>query len=198
MRSINNYLRMEAWRSMDPWLNIQQRTDFGATTLEQLPTGIAGRDWARSASSSASSMRETFHDTVDALQADLDDCLVHDNTERPHLGFRNQRRSRPIEIDLPPAPSLKAAEEGVEDVAPGLEFGARADAMARSTYRSAALAWPNCYGSRPSARNWRPGGLPCRALLQCALRDHVHSVGDVSREPPIMGHEHQGQVALAS
>jgi Transposase and inactivated derivatives len=41
-------------------------------------------------------MRETFYETVDALQADLDAWLVHYNTERPHLGYRNQGR-RPIE-----------------------------------------------------------------------------------------------------
>jgi len=41
-------------------------------------------------------MRETFYDTVEALQADLDTWLVHYNTERPHLGYRNQGR-RPVE-----------------------------------------------------------------------------------------------------
>ncbi|RAI22446.1 IS481 family transposase [Rhodobium orientis] len=41
-------------------------------------------------------MRETFYESVDALQADLDAWLVHYNTERPHLGYRNQGR-RPIE-----------------------------------------------------------------------------------------------------
>jgi hypothetical protein len=32
-------------------------------------------------------MRETFYETVDALQADLDAWLIHYNTERPHLGY---------------------------------------------------------------------------------------------------------------
>ena len=41
-------------------------------------------------------MRETFYETVEALQADLDAWLVHHNAERPHLGYRNQGR-RPIE-----------------------------------------------------------------------------------------------------
>jgi hypothetical protein len=41
-------------------------------------------------------MRETFCETVDALQADRDNWLLHDTTERPHLGYRNQGR-RPIE-----------------------------------------------------------------------------------------------------
>ena len=41
-------------------------------------------------------MRETFYESVDALQADLDAWLVHYNTQRPHLGYRNQGR-RPIE-----------------------------------------------------------------------------------------------------
>lgn len=41
-------------------------------------------------------MREPFHDSVEALQTDLDAWLVHCNTERPHLGHRNQGR-RPIE-----------------------------------------------------------------------------------------------------
>ena len=41
-------------------------------------------------------MRETFYETVEALQADLDAWLVHYNTERPHLGYRNMGR-RPVE-----------------------------------------------------------------------------------------------------
>lgn len=41
-------------------------------------------------------MRETFYETVEALQADLDLWLIHYNTERPHLGYRNQGR-RPID-----------------------------------------------------------------------------------------------------
>ena len=41
-------------------------------------------------------MRETFYDTVEALQADLDAWLVHYNTVRPHLGYRNEGW-RPIE-----------------------------------------------------------------------------------------------------
>ena len=41
-------------------------------------------------------MRETFYENVEALQADLDEWLAFYNTERPHLGYRNQGR-RPIE-----------------------------------------------------------------------------------------------------
>ena len=41
-------------------------------------------------------MREHFYESVEALQADLDVWLQHYNTERPHLGYRNQGR-RPIE-----------------------------------------------------------------------------------------------------
>ncbi len=41
-------------------------------------------------------MRETFYESVEVLQADLDAWLVHYNTERLHLGYRNQGR-RPIE-----------------------------------------------------------------------------------------------------
>lgn len=41
-------------------------------------------------------MRETFYESVEALQADLDAWLVHYNTERPHLGYRNQGR-RPVD-----------------------------------------------------------------------------------------------------
>lgn len=41
-------------------------------------------------------MRETFYESVEALQTDLDAWLLHDNTERPHLGYRNMGR-RPIE-----------------------------------------------------------------------------------------------------
>jgi len=41
-------------------------------------------------------MRDTFYESVEALQTDLDVWLNHYNTERPHLGYRNQGR-RPIE-----------------------------------------------------------------------------------------------------
>jgi len=41
-------------------------------------------------------LRETFYDSVEALQADLDAWLVHYNTERPHLGYRNMGR-RPVD-----------------------------------------------------------------------------------------------------
>lgn len=36
-------------------------------------------------------MPEGLHDSVEALQADLDGCLVHKNTERPNLDHRNIR-----------------------------------------------------------------------------------------------------------
>jgi transposase InsO family protein len=41
-------------------------------------------------------LRETCYASADALQADLDRWLVHYNTERPHLGYRNLGR-RPID-----------------------------------------------------------------------------------------------------
>lgn len=41
-------------------------------------------------------MREKVYDSVDALQADLDAWLVHYNTKRTHLGYRNMGRP-PIE-----------------------------------------------------------------------------------------------------
>jgi len=45
-------------------------------------------------------LRQTFYDSVAALQADLDAWLVHYNTERPHRGYRNMGR-RPIDtVDL--------------------------------------------------------------------------------------------------
>jgi hypothetical protein len=40
--------------------------------------------------------RETFYESVEALQQDPDRWLVSYNTERPHQGYRNQGR-RPIE-----------------------------------------------------------------------------------------------------
>jgi transposase InsO family protein len=40
--------------------------------------------------------RTTFYESVEALQKDLDEWLVHYNTERPHQGYRNMGR-RPIE-----------------------------------------------------------------------------------------------------
>ena len=41
-------------------------------------------------------MRETFYASVEAMQDNLDAWLVHYNTERPHLGYRNMGR-RPWE-----------------------------------------------------------------------------------------------------
>lgn len=38
--------------------------------------------------------RQSFYESVEALQqADFDVWLVHYNTERPHLGYRNQGRT---------------------------------------------------------------------------------------------------------
>ena len=41
-------------------------------------------------------LRETFYESVELLQTDLDTWLHHYNSERPHLGYRNQGR-RPME-----------------------------------------------------------------------------------------------------
>ena len=41
-------------------------------------------------------LRETFYESVEALQADFDAWLAHYNTERPHLGYRN-RGKRPLD-----------------------------------------------------------------------------------------------------
>lgn len=40
--------------------------------------------------------RTKFYESVEALQADLDQWLIHYNTERPHQGYRNMGR-RPID-----------------------------------------------------------------------------------------------------
>lgn len=37
--------------------------------------------------------REKFYESVEALQIDLDEWLVHYNTVRPHRGYRNQERA---------------------------------------------------------------------------------------------------------
>ena len=44
----------------------------------------------------ALALRETFYESVEALQTDLDRWLVHYNTERPHQGYRNLGK-RPID-----------------------------------------------------------------------------------------------------
>lgn len=41
-------------------------------------------------------LRQTFYETVEALQKDLDSWLKHYNEERPHLGYRN-RGKRPLD-----------------------------------------------------------------------------------------------------
>ena len=41
-------------------------------------------------------LRETFYESVEALQTDLDRWLISYNTERPHLGYRNLGK-RPID-----------------------------------------------------------------------------------------------------
>ena len=40
--------------------------------------------------------RENFYETVETLQADLDNWLAHYNTERPHRGYRNKGK-RPLD-----------------------------------------------------------------------------------------------------
>ena len=40
--------------------------------------------------------RTKFYESVEALQSDLDEWLVHYNTERPHQGYRNMGR-RPVD-----------------------------------------------------------------------------------------------------
>jgi transposase InsO family protein len=41
-------------------------------------------------------LHATFSESVEARQADLDRWLVHDTTERPHVGYRNQG-TRPLD-----------------------------------------------------------------------------------------------------
>ena len=43
--------------------------------------------------------RENFYESVEALQEDLDQWLIHYNTERPHRGYRN-RGKRPLDTVL--------------------------------------------------------------------------------------------------
>lgn len=43
--------------------------------------------------------RTTMYEGIDALQRDLDEWLTHYNTERPHLGYRNQGRRPSDTID---------------------------------------------------------------------------------------------------
>ncbi len=45
----------------------------------------------------AVALRETFYEAVEPLQLDLDQWLIHYNTERPHLGYRNQGKT-PLEF----------------------------------------------------------------------------------------------------
>ncbi len=45
----------------------------------------------------AVALRERFYEMVEAVQSDLDRWLVHYNTERPHLGYRNQGKT-PLEF----------------------------------------------------------------------------------------------------
>jgi transposase InsO family protein len=44
----------------------------------------------------AIALRETFYESVEALQVDFDRWLIHYNTERPHQGYRNLGK-RPID-----------------------------------------------------------------------------------------------------
>jgi transposase InsO family protein len=44
-------------------------------------------------------LRETLYESVEALQADLDRWLVHYNTERPHVGYRNLGKRPPDTIN---------------------------------------------------------------------------------------------------
>lgn len=44
-------------------------------------------------------VRDSFYETVEALQKNLDAWLLHYNTERPHQGYRN-RGKRPLDTVL--------------------------------------------------------------------------------------------------
>lgn len=44
--------------------------------------------------------RQTFYESLEPLQKDLDDWLAHYNTERPHLGYRNMGRTPMETIEL--------------------------------------------------------------------------------------------------
>lgn len=50
--------------------------------------------------------RENFYESVEALQDDLDQWLVHYNTERPHRGYRN-RGKRPFDTVLAFSPTVR-------------------------------------------------------------------------------------------
>jgi hypothetical protein len=43
------------------------------------------------------SFRTKFYETVEILQADLDQWFIEYNTQRPHQGYRNMGR-RPLEV----------------------------------------------------------------------------------------------------
>ncbi len=44
--------------------------------------------------------RQTFYESLEPLQMDLDEWLAHYNTERPHLGYRNMGRTPMETIEL--------------------------------------------------------------------------------------------------
>jgi transposase InsO family protein len=67
--------------------------------------------------------RTKFYETVETLQADLDDWLVEYNTQRPHQGYRNRGR-RPYDVileyiqkqseNLPASPPATSDQPGAE------------------------------------------------------------------------------------
>ena len=76
-------------------------------------------------------LRGNFHDSTEALQADLDARAIHCNTERPHPGYRNMAKD-------PPKPSCRSFAEmvGWIDAAIKLEIGQICEGRDRKTVRT--------------------------------------------------------------
>lgn len=74
---------------------IEHRTTLGGSS----PTnGFIDRfRWTALSEFFHEAFRNKFYTTVETLQTDLDKWLVHYNTKRPHLGYRNMGR-RPIDV----------------------------------------------------------------------------------------------------
>lgn len=54
-------------------------------------------------------LRETFYDSVDALQANLDRWQIQYNTERPHLGYHNLGNRPSDTVNAYPAVAQEAS-----------------------------------------------------------------------------------------
>ncbi len=93
-------------------------------------------------------MHETFHDSIEALQAELEARLIHCNPERPHLRYRNMGR-RSVETGM----SFVSQRRLRRHATRAISQERQCRGAASSSSRIADIATP-----RPCDMGWGPAG----------------------------------------